>query len=285
MKQLSLPVEVRKSNAIIRAKWQPKNVWEPRLVALVAVQIKPSDKDFHTYKIPVADLMGEESAHQLGGENYRRLREVAKRIVGSVIEIENPEAQEFAMYGIFSKCAYKDGAFHVRFDPDLKPHFLQLKDHYTKYNLLEFKLLAGTYAQRIFEILKSWDDKPEVKLDLADLQDRLVVPESLRKRWPDFRRRVLEPAHREISRKTSFDFEWEPVKRGRAVAGIRFIFVKKRAEPVVKVKKASADQKQTKDRNAVAKKAIACRDRWVKSGGSCNADQGAVCAACKLLYG
>lgn len=282
MKQLTLPVEVRKSNAIIRAKWQPKTVWEPRLVALVAAQIKATDKDFHTYKIPVASVMGEESTHPLGGESYRRLREVAKRIVGSVIEIEGTEAQEFAVYGIFSKCAYKDGVFHVRFDPDLKPHFLQLQSHFTKYNLLEFMQLSGTYAQRLFEILASWQDKPEVTLDLADMQDRLGVAESLRKRWPDFRRYVLEKGHREITRKTSFDFEWEPVKKGRAVVGIRFTFGKAKREDVASGKAEATKQKTADRHNSQMKRVDACFKKW--KGGSCREDQGEDCQVCRQFY-
>lgn len=294
MKQLMLPVEVKKSNAIVRCKWTPAptSPWEGRIVALTAAKITPKDKDFQTYEIPLSAVFGE-STDLIGGDHYKRLRVAARRLLGTVIEIESEESG-WTGYSLFSKCHIPqkrakggpDGNLLVRFDPDLRPHFLQLAGRFTQYNLLEFMQLTGTYAQRIFEILRSWDDKPEVTLDLADLQERMGVAESLRKRWPDFRRYVLEKAHREITRKTSFDFEWEAVKRGRAVTSIRFIFVKKRIEPVAKVKKAASDQKQMQDRNSAAKKAITCHAKWVKSGGSCAENMGhLICSACKQLYG
>ena len=49
VKQLMLPGKtVKKSNALARARWSPDSVWEPRLVAMLAAQIKPGDTDFHT---------------------------------------------------------------------------------------------------------------------------------------------------------------------------------------------------------------------------------------------
>lgn len=277
MKQLMLPVEVKKSNAIIRAKWQPQTVWEPRLVALVAAQIKPTDKDFQIYKIPLADLMGVTTADEIGGDHYSRLRDVAKRIVGSVICIEDPEQEGFTVYGIFSKCAYKNGVFSVRFDPDLKPHFLQLKEHFTRYNLLEFMLLPSVYSQRMFEILASWRDKPEVTLGLGDLQDRLDVTPSLRANFKDFRKRVLEPAHKSITAKTSFTYEWEPVQKGRAVIAVRFVFSKKRVVEVEAKGKDQDDQKALQERNGLFKKALACKN----SGPCLSPKKNKVCQVCK----
>ena len=49
--------------------------------------------------------------------------------------------------------------------------------------------------------------------------------ESLRADFAQFRRRVLEKAYKDInSDKTGLFFEWEPVKRGKAVVAIRFMF-------------------------------------------------------------
>lgn len=277
MQQLMLPVLVKKSNALARAKWSPKNIWEPRLVALAAVQVRADDKDFQTYVIPVATVMGEDSTVKIGGDHYKRLKATAKKIVGSIIEIEDPGSKSFAIYGIFSKCEYKDGHFNVRFDPDLKPHFLQLKKHFTEYNLLEYLRLFGGYAQRIFEILRSWDDQPEISIDLEDLQERLAVPASLRANFKDFRMRVLAPAHREISKKTSLTYEWEPVKRGRKVIAVRFVFSRKRVAEVESKEKPQDDQKALQERNSLFKKALAC-----KNSGPCGAPKNnKVCQVCK----
>lgn len=78
----------------------------------------------------------------------------------------------------------------------------------------------------MFEVLKSWDDKPEITISLSSMHETLNTPESFRANFAEFRRRVLEKAHKDITKETSFSYEWEPVKHGRAVTGVRFIFAK-----------------------------------------------------------
>ena len=106
----------------------------------------------------------------------------------------------------------------------------------------------------------------------------LEVPESM-KRYPDFRRFVLEKAHKDIN-KTSFYYEWEPVKQGRTVVAIRFIFDKKAVEE-------SELQKMNKDvpkRNKHFKLALACAQAKKADGGCSREDnQAEVCDICNQL--
>ena len=52
----------------------------------------------------------------------------------------------------------------------------------------------------------------------------LDSPASFRADFRQFRTRVIEKAHKDIHEKTSLRFEWEPVKAGRSVEAIRFLF-------------------------------------------------------------
>jgi plasmid replication initiation protein len=276
---MMLPVLIKKSNELCRAKWSPKSINEPRLVALVAAQIHPDDTDFQIYRIPIGDVLQEE-AHDLGGENYKRLKELARNIVGSTITLEKKNGKGFAVYGLFSKCEYEDGAFHVHFHPDLKSHYLELQEHFTTYNLLDFMQLTSIYSQRIFEILKSWDDLPEVTLSIPDLQERLSVPPSLKENFKNFRLRVLEPAHKEISKKTSLSYDWETVKKGRKVIAIRFVFSKNRVLPVAEKKKKIETGKTVAKNNKIFAEVMSCH---AKSGGDCGEDRGKDhCSFCRM---
>jgi plasmid replication initiation protein len=253
MKQLLLPVLVRKSNLLARANWDPQSVLEPRLVALVASQIQKDDLDFKTYKIPLQALMGDSDYR--GGAKYRRLHALAMTLCSTAIPVPRATGSDvgrkgFRVISMFSECELDGAAFLVRFHPDMKPHFLALKDGFTEYNLLEFMQLASTYSQRLFEILKSWDDVPEVTFSIEELHQMLAVPPSLKKDFKALRIRVLEPAFAEITDKTSFRYEWSPVrlqvskkdekpiKWGRKIVAVRFVFSKARvAEAEHKKKK------------------------------------------------
>ena len=106
------------------------------------------------------------------------------------------------------------------------------------------------------------------------------MPESHKKDYFNFKRRVLEKAHKDIHKHTSLKYEWEPIKRGRSVAGIRFVFAQKRAAPIVEQKKTVEVEKTSKTNNDAMKKAIECHSRYKNMQKKCIPNQGKVCAIC-----
>lgn len=223
VKQLMLPGKtVKKSNALARARWSPDSVWEPRLVAMLAAQIKAGDTDFQTYEIRLVDLLGKDP----GGKDYQEFEKVIDKVMSRVITLRNGD--DWKKYTMFSSCEYssKKGILKIGFHPDLKEHYLQL-NQYIRYNLIEFMLLPSIYSQRLFEFLKSWDDKKEVVIELKELHEMLDTPKALRAKYKDFRVRVLEKAHKDILKFTDIYYTWEPIKKGRAVSWIKFIFGKR----------------------------------------------------------
>ncbi|MEG1913149.1 MAG: replication initiation protein [Cloacibacillus sp.] len=283
IKQLPLPgVIVKKSNALIRARWTAESIWEPRLVALLASKVREDDTDFHIYEIPVTELM-EKTEKNASGKTYQEVTGVVDRIMGRVITIRDEVGRGWTKYNVFSRCRYRpdDGILELRFDPDLKPHYLNLQKNFAEWNLIEFLMLPSIYSQRLFEFLKSWDDKPETPLiPLDELHEMLNTPASFRANFGEFRRRVLEKAHKDITLKTTLSYEWEPIKKGRAVVAVRFIFAKKRALPVVTKKADDAREKQSQKNNADFLAATAClKERGLTCEGG--HQKQVVCALCR----
>ena len=270
-RQLVIPGPiVKKSNALARASWSVKSVYEPRLVALVASRVRADDQDFQDYEIPLSELLGGSG----DGRTRQLLAEVVDGLLGRVLTLPRPNG--WAKCNVFSWCEYdaKAGCIRARFDPGLKEHYLNLQSHFTQYSLMEFLLLPSTYSQRLFEVLKSWASLPEAVIDLSDLFQMLDVPASLQ-RYPDFRRYVLEKAHKDISGKTGLRYQWEPIKQGRAVAAIRFTFGARTVQASDKKNQA----KRTKD-NELLKKAVSC---FQSTGPSCTPKKTKQCELCLRL--
>lgn len=269
-RQLVLPGEiVKKSNALLRARWSPESIWEPRLVALLASKVRKDDHDFQVYEICVSELLGA----KYGGRDVKKISTVVDRVMSRVLTIKDDKG--WTKYNVFVRCRFRsdDGVLELGFHPDLRPHYLGLQEFFATYNLMEFMLLPSTYSQRLFEVLKSWADKPECKISLSDLFGMLDVPPTLQ-RYPDFRRYVLEKAHKDITGKTSLRYDWEPIKQGRAVAGIRFTFGAARSKEIASVKQTAASSKN----NDLLRKAVAC----FKSG-SCAPKNSRQCELCQRL--
>lgn len=269
-RQLVIPGPVvKKSNALARASWSVKSVYEPRLVALVASRVRVDDQDFKDYEIPLSELLGA----AVDGRTRQLVADVVEGLLGRVLTLPRPNG--WAKCNVFSWCEYdsKAGCIRARFDPGLKEHYLGLQSHFTQYSLMEFLLLPSTYSQRLFEVLKSWNSLPEAVIDLTDLFEMLDVPASLRANFKDFRRRVLEKAHKDITSQTGLRYQWEPIKQGRAVAAIRFTFGARSAQASEKKNQAA----RSKD-NELLKKAVAC----FKTG-SCSPRSNKQCDICKRL--
>lgn len=282
MQQLPLPGEiVKKSNAIARARWQPESIWEPRIVALVASKVRESDEDFQTYRIPVAELIGL-SDENLSGKQYQDISRSIAHLGKATIRIEGTKPRNFRQYNIFAMCGYEDGYLIAGFHPDLKPHFLNLKAQFTAYNLFEYLTLPSAYSQRIFEFLKSWANAPEVVVSVAELHEMLNTPESFRKDFRQFRTRVLEKAHKDIQEKTSLRFEWEPVKAGRSVEAIRFLFAQGR-KAIAEAEKQKA--KEDKQRRLQVQRMSRALDCAKAKGGDCRTmdNKPIVCKACRQM--
>ena len=210
-RQLVIPGPVvKKSNALARASWSVKSVYEPRLVALVASRVRADDQDFQDYEIPLSELLGAAS----DGRTRQLVADVVEGLLGRVLTLPRPNG--WAKCNVFSWCEYdsKAGCIRARFDPGLKEHYLGLQSHFTQYSLMEFLLLPSTYSQRLFEVLKSWNSLPEAVIDLTDLFEMLDVPASLRANFKDFRRRVLKKLTRTLRRKPASAISGNPSSKG-----------------------------------------------------------------------
>ena len=217
---------VKKSNSIIRTRITVQSVEASRILAHLIACIRVDEKRADIrYSVPAKDIIP-----YLGGDNYRHIKATCKELAGAFAESEEPDSEgahpEYTVRPFFSELKYKRGIITAMFNPVMKDYLFELKSCFTTYNLTEYLSLPSIYSQRIFEITKSLANSKdgEAIISMADLHRFLDSPPTVRADFRQFRIRVLEKAHKDITEKTSFRFEWEPVKVGRSVEKIRFIF-------------------------------------------------------------
>ncbi len=248
---------VNASNELFRARHKIKDVLAGRIfmafASLVDENALSEDGVFLEYKISASSILLE----NMGGDNYRQLKDAANSLVGHRIE-KKLKKNNFAVYALFSAIKYEDGVIFGRFDKDLKPFFIEIKRKFTRLSLNQYLKLPSIYSQQLFGFLQSWHDQPEIEIPVSELHEMLDTPNSFRNDFRNFRLRVLEKSHRDITSLTSLRYEWEPIKRGRAVVAIRFIFSKKRALPVSTAKQIEAETKTSQKNNATFHAALEC---------------------------
>ena len=254
---------VKADNELFRAKYSLKSVLAGRIFMAFASLVDENDiategrGNFIRYSIPASSVLGGIDA---GGDCYKDLKKAAHSLLDKKL-FRKIGKNGFQGYTLFATIIYKNGIITGEFHQDLKPFFLEVKKNFTKLNLSQYLNLPSIYSQQLFCFLQSWHDQPEIKIPVHELHERLDTPISLRKNFKDFRVRVLEKAHKDITGLTPMQYEWEPVKKGRAVVAVRFIFSRRRALPVAKAKEAEAQAKGREQAIAVFQAALACAKR------------------------
>lgn len=117
------------------------------------------------------------------------------------------------------------GWVDIKFSPSIAPFLLGIEDEFTKYKLRHAADLRSIYSWRLLEMIAQYRDKGWVSIKYDDFCDAMAAPESCVKDAGQLRRRVIEPAVKELREKNGVEIEWEPTKpAGRKITGFRFTF-------------------------------------------------------------
>ena len=282
MQQLTLPGEiVKKHNELVRSKINISNKTASRILACLIASIHNDDTQFkETYVVPLKAYLPDDT-----GKSYQLAKEACRELAKAIVEKEEPDPDNPNGHPIwsgatfFTSIKYQKGMVKAEFNPKLSELLLQLRQCFTQYNLMEYLTLPSLYSQRLFEILKSWSNAPEVVLSVADLHRLLDTPASFRADFRAFRLRVLEKAHKDILEKTRLRYEWEAVKKGRSVETIRFTFAAKRVAIVDAKAKKDSEQKTSA---ANSKAFLAAADCAKRKDGICTSQDNSkrICKVC-----
>ena len=218
--QLILPLgrDVKKSNIIVRTRvrYKCKSVYSCRILAGLISCIRTDDTDFaESYSINVRDIIVSTN----NNDEYTRIKEICSDLIHLDVEVStyNTETKETELIFInfFERVHYNEGIITSIFTRSIGPYLLQLRGEFTTYKLIEYLRLSTVYSQRIFEILKSWSGKQEpVRIMIDDLHEMLDTPPSFRSNFKNFRTKILEKVHTEITTKTELRYQWRPLKKG-----------------------------------------------------------------------
>ena len=114
----------------------------------------------------------------------------------------------------------ESGRIHSQSDQNMKPYLLQLKERFTRYELIYTLAFKSQFSIRLYEILKSYQWRHEVTLVLDELKVSMFAENY--KNFKDFRNRVLDVAVREINQYSDITVNYTPITKGRKTVALRF---------------------------------------------------------------
>ncbi len=274
---------VRKSNELVEARYK-FDIWETRIFTKMLTMVRRDDLDFCSYKIYLSDLVKD-----FGLENnkdaYERLRAGGFKLMRKIIKVvrnTNEGLMELStpiIIGLENPVNYdKDDAkfINVSFHPDMKPFLLSLQSQFTTYDVRNILKLPSSYSIRIYELLKQYQKIGQRKFVLQELKEIIGVIEeidvngkkTIKDNYPlygNFRQRVLLKAQRDLKKFTDISFEFEQIKKGRAVQEIVFFISLNEPvqKPIVASKKAAPKSKTKEHDESLVVEIHKIVEEWV----------------------
>ena len=117
-----------------------------------------------------------------------------------------------------------EGWIELSFHHEMAPHLFMLRKQFTGYKLAQASALRSIYSWRLLELLMQFKSKGELYITIEDFANAMDAPKSCRANFAQLRRRIIEPAVRELGERDNLNVTWEPVKSGRRVKALSFAF-------------------------------------------------------------
>jgi len=207
------------------------NLGEKRLVSMAVAKLSP-----RAAALPVKPIriLAVDFAEQFGLDPttaYEQLRSAQENLYNrSIRHLEyygkNGQKVEVVKMRWITSISYKDheGEVALSFNPQIAGLLIQLKKHFTSYQLSKAAALRSTYSWRLFESLERFRETGVWEVDVERFHAIMETPKSYRKNFAQTRRFVIAPAILELAAKTNITAEIETIRRGRKIARLRFTF-------------------------------------------------------------
>jgi len=235
---------VTMSNALTRAG-QGLTLSEKRIVMLAVSKldsmriVRPGDV-LASVKITALEYAETYGLDPSSGLTYEALQDAAKALYNRSITFFEPAHKRGGKplkpirtdMRWVGRCQYHEGEGWVQLAwwPELIPSLVGLRKQFTTYQLQQATALRSVYSWRLLELLMRFKSTGMAEYTVEDFSASMDAPPSLKRDFGQVKRRIIDPAVKELNEKDGWLIRWEQIKAGRKVKSIRFTFIRKPQE-------------------------------------------------------
>ena len=219
---------VVKANDLIQKSRFNLSLQQQKMLLFLISQVTPYDEEFSVYEFSIQEFCRVCGIDIASGKNYQDVKQCIKDIADKSVWITvDGDGDEETLLRWIEKpyINNKSGVIKIRLDEDMKPYLLQLKENFTRYELVYTLYFKSKYSIRLYELAKSIHFKELEEYRRAftiDELKRLLGGETYSE-YRDFKRRVLDIAVNEINNYSDKRLSYETIKKGKSVVGIELI--------------------------------------------------------------
>lgn len=222
---------VCKANALIEAGYR-LSLNEQRIILACIAQVDSREELLKTSKFEISVKDFAKRFNLSEEATYSDLKEASKNLYNRSLTIYNPDPEQPELKKLetrwISSIGYmpEKGKLSLRFATDILPYLGNLKGRFTKYDLEHIGNMTSTYGIRLYELLMQWKSTGKREIDIDWLKKQFELDASY-ERMDNLKRRVIDPAVKDINTHSNFQVSWEQRKTGRRVTHLTFTFAEK----------------------------------------------------------
>lgn len=248
---------VSTSNRLIRPIELSSNEYKALLYAMaVANYGEKNNQDreiteqtyIYLHKDDLGELLGLDKKNSINVAIDRIYKELSSRVAHFVIEEPLDDSKRkvkkvHSVVPIIRELRWEDdakNALQIRFTSEVLPYFTRLASgNFTTYQLKDLFALDSVTSMSLYsyfiknEFKYANQDSYEVELSLENIKALTDIGEKKYDRWVDFRRYVLDKIVEEINDRTNLKLEYETIKKGRPIVGVRFKILNGHTETIL----------------------------------------------------
>lgn len=154
---------------------------------------------------------------------WRALQRAAKKMMRRYVTF-HPRTGVVKDINWFDSVEYVEGEGRIKviFTMSITTRLQGVFEQFTKLNLLQVSRLNSFHSIRLYELVSQFRKTGYRRISLDDFKNSMSCADSY-PRIKDLKRRVLNPALKEINEKADFEVECRDLKRGRRIVGFEFI--------------------------------------------------------------
>lgn len=226
---------VYKANEVVEASYK-LSLNEQRVILACIAQVNSTNALLATERFELSAKDFSKIFSVTDSTAYEALRDVTETLFNRYVVItnpfpEHPTAQYLKTRWISSILYFpEEGKISLRFAQDMLPYLSELKRTFTKYKLEHIGKMTSVYAIRLYELLAQWQKTGSREVELDWLKAQFQIADQYAN-MNDFKKRVLDPAVKDINKHSNLKVSWSQRKTGRRVTHLTFSFEEKDKPP------------------------------------------------------
>ena len=222
---------VEKRNVLNEIKKNDMTLQELRFFSIYLAKINARDVSTRIVKFKLEEF---QKIMDIKKVTIQHFKNIVRSLLQKVVEVPNEDGSNgYTAFQLFKRCkVYEDendcNQWYVEIDAhdEALPLIFEFKEKYFKYALWNVLRLNSRNQIRMYELLKQYEPIGMREIKLEKLKDWLGISQDEYAMFNKFKIYVLDACQKALLENTDIKYDYELMKTGRRVTGVRFIIKK-----------------------------------------------------------